>query len=274
MITERTGNTVRRTYVSLTEFADYAETQLHHVRTRMGSSWSFGESGKTNADALSMARLGWLAKLDQTLEVAEDAITEIEREMDLPKWEPLYGFSGCAVDMGAYLNGEPECMIEYPVTPMPSTGRVVTICTSISASSAVSAESLIKRGMMIAALAMLLERLGYNTEIWADLSARGGGAVLHERVLVKSANDTIDGARILYAIANPSMLRVLGFAVMHGLDYDIARKLGVGSSYGSPSTPEADLPEGTIYLSEMYSAYDYDAKAELVGHLKSLGIIE
>jgi hypothetical protein len=239
------------------------------------ADWAYGEDGHYgNDDAFEMAANGWQSKQDAAIEIAENAITEIETEMDIDRWMPVWDVSGGSVDIGQYLAGEPECMMEYPVTPVPATGRVVTICTSISASAAIDTEDMISRGTMIAALAMLLERLGYNTEIWADLSASGGGKILRERVLVKSANDMIDPSRILFAIANPSMLRIIGFCAMHGIPKDFQRALSVGSGYGMPTAPAKNLPEGTIYMKELYGYETYDAKAELVKHLRSLGIIE
>lgn len=277
MITsERNGRTIHNTFDSVAEYADSAEKNLSRVRRSvgMGSSWSFGEPGHDMADAFEMARYGWQSKQDEAIEIAEDAIKAVETEIDLPKWEPIWDVSGGCVDVGAFLSGVPECMIEYPINPVASIGRVVTICTSVSASGSIDGESLIKRGTMIAALAMLLEQMGYNTEIWTDLSAAGGRYKLHERVLVKSANDMIDPSRVLYAVANPSFLRVLGFASMWNLPEDFKSGLHVGSGYGSPMTPERNLPEGTLYMDEMYSGVNYDVKTELIGNLRKLGIIE
>jgi hypothetical protein len=277
MITkERTGNVMRTTFDSLDEYATHCERNLARVQSVVDRNeyWAFGESGHDIDDALDMCRNGWQSKQDEAIEIAEDAIKAIEREIELPKWEPIWDVSGGSVDVGAFLSGVPECMIEYPITEVSSIGRVVTICTSVSASGAVDPDELIKRGTMVAALAMMLEKLGYNTEIWADLSASSGRTKLHERVMVKSAHDMIDVARTLYAVANPSFLRVLGFASMWDLPYDMRKSLGVGSSYGMPNRPEENLPEGTLYLREQFSSYNYDTKAELIAQLKRLGIIE
>lgn len=278
MITETIGTTIRRTYDSLSDFADYAENFSSEVTTgRESPHWAYGEPGHFgNDDAFRLARDGWQSKQDEAINIAEEAIREIETEMDIDRWEPVWDVTGGAVDIGQYLAGEPECMMEYPVTPIPSTGRVVTICTSVAASGSIDPEELISRGTMIAGLAMMLERMGYNTEIWADLSVEGfrTGHKLEERILVKSARDMIDPSRILYAIANPSMLRIIGFAAMHGLPYEWQRSLSVGMGYGMPASPVHDLPDGTIYMDKLLSYVSYDAKAELVGYLRKLGIIE
>ena len=277
MITkERNGRTLRNTFDSVAEYAESCEGNLSKVMhvMRRGSDWVFGEYGHEITDAFEMARLGWQTRTDEVVNLAEEMVKAIETEIDLPKWEPTWDVSGGSVDVGAFLSGVPECMIEYPINPVASIGRVVTICTSVSASGAVDGEELIKRGTMITALAMLLETLGYNTEIWADMSASGGGYKLHERVLVKSANDMIDASRVAFAVANPSFLRVLAFASMHNLPADFQRGLGVGCGYGSPTRPESNLPEGTLYMNEVYGYTNYDAKAELVTNLRKLGIIE
>ena len=278
MITrERNGRVITNTFDSLDEYATEAIKNIDRVRRVMdssGSSWVFGESGHVIEDAFEMCANGWQSKQDEAIDLAEDMIKAVETEIDLPKWQPIWDMSGGSVDVGAFLQGVPECMIEYPITEVASIGKVVTICTSASASAAVDGAALIERGTMVSALAMMLEKLGYATEIWADLSARGTGVTLRERVLVKSANDLIDPSRVLYAIANPSFLRVLGFASMWNLPYDARKALGVGSGYGMPASPEKNLPDGTLYMGEVYSAYNYDAKAELIANLRTLGIIE
>src|SRR5260221_137698 len=129
--------------------------------------------------------------------------------------EPVYDVSGDSVDIGRYLAGEPECMMDWPLQPTSAAGRVITLCASICYSGSIDAEVIIRRGQVITALALALSRLGHNVEMWADISAMqvGRGAQSRFRILVKGADDTLDPARIMYAYAHPTMLRRLGFAV-------------------------------------------------------------
>jgi hypothetical protein len=275
MHTDIDGRTITRTFDSLSEYADNAELTTHQYPLETyGYKWAYGEDNHCNrSDAFELARVGWMAKQDAALELVEDAITEVESDLDVTAWSPVWDVQGGAVDVGQYLAGEPECMIEYPPTVVPRTGRVVTIVSSIMLSSAVRPETVIKRGTMIAALAMILERKGYNTEIWADLSCHGERYTMHDRILVKGANDVVDPSRILYALANPSMPRVIGFSGMYSLPPEFKRDI-VSVGHGYPSKPVHNLPEGTIYVKELLTWHDYDATAELVSYLRSLGIIE
>jgi hypothetical protein len=116
MITETIGTTIRRTYDSLSDFADYAENFSSEVTTgRESPHWAYGEPGHFGNDAaFRLARDGWQSKQDEAINIAEEAIREIETEMDIDRWEPVWDVTGGAVDIGQYLAGEPECMMEYP----------------------------------------------------------------------------------------------------------------------------------------------------------------
>lgn len=267
---------LRSTFYSLNEFADYCAPLLpafDRVR-HPDSEWAFGEDGHTSADALDMARMGWEAPLDDALTMADDIATKM-LESATEVFTPVWDVQGGAVDIGQFLSGEPECMIDYPPTQTIKESRVVTMCVSVSTSGAVSPESMIKRGASIAALAQIVASRGFNLELWADWTTGPlDGKTAHFRILVKSANDTIDMAKIMYAVANPSMLRVLGFAAMHGMPADWQRALHVGCGYGRVCDPEQDLPDGTIYMGSSMGYTDYDTTAEMLSNLKSLGIIE
>src|ERR1700761_3635516 len=126
------GKVCRSTFASLNEFADYAEPFISEIPNIRYSDpeWVYGERDHhTYADAWDMARMGWTSKQDAALELAESAITEVMRDVEVIGWVPTWDVQGSTVDVGQYLAGEPECMIDFPPVPVPATGRVVSICT-------------------------------------------------------------------------------------------------------------------------------------------------
>jgi hypothetical protein len=286
LVNQVDGETVSCHFDSIEEMADYAapfitERYANGMRTHLDTEARFyGKYCPTPGTAFAMARDGWDTHLQDTLDIASRAVETVEQETECLGFNPVWDVAGSIVDVGAYLAGEPECMIEMPPAPMTKFGRVVTLCASVSYSGSIRESTLIARGKVITALAIELSRLGIGLEIWADFSAReriDGGTKyeLHERALVKGANDILDPSKVLFAFAHPGMLRCVALTAMHALPERFRDGLGVSRGYGIPCAPRQDLPDGTIYLPEVNSNYDIpDADAELRRYLTELGLVE
>lgn len=260
------------TYHSLLDFAAAAEERIKYGRYKdrrhyeRGSEWSGGDGVDT---VMRLARDGWDKHLDASLEIMSSAVELVEKEHEELRPEMTFDVAGDYVDIGRYLAGEPECMIDYPLTPVANPGKVITLCASVCYSSALSADTIVKRGQIICAFALALSRLGHSIEMWADMSS-GSEVTGRVRVLVKGADETLDPARILFAYAHPAFLRVLGFMVWDGSPY----RQDQGAGYGQIKQPLKDLPEGTIYLPPRISETDVkDADLELKKLLGKIGLI-
>ena len=229
-----------------------------------------------HTEAFRLAREGWTAELARTMSVAEDAVSKVERDHEMPSFVAAHDVAGCEVDVARYLDGTPENMIDYPLTPIVKAGRVITLCASISYSGAIDEGTIRKRGQAIAALALALSQLGYSTEIYSEVCSSGhndGRKYVSVRTLVKGAQDALDAERIAYAVAHPSMLRVLNFAALRMAPSEFVDAIGYGS-LGSPTNPVEDLPDGTLYLPCVRSSSDIpNADVQLVRWLTDLGII-
>ena len=172
-----------------------------------GGKWSWGT---TVPEALEMGRMGWEAGLVDAMPIAESAVSYVEREHPFPSFHHVFDVSGGEVDMGRYVTGEPENMIEYVPQVVSKVGRVVTLCASGCFSGSVTAEHIIQRGAAIIGLALALERTGHACELWVDIS----GPEQPIRILVKSAHDIVDPSRIAYAFGHPTVLRFFAHAHM------------------------------------------------------------
>lgn len=291
-----TPDHVRRTYDSVEDFALSGVERIPDVSyhgqygapgsmdTPLKDTHFYGKDAPTVAHVYRMAREGWDRHLSRTLDIARDAVTAVEREHETLAFNPVWDVAGGMVDMGAYLAGEPECMIDFPPAPVSKAGRVITLCASISVSGSISAESLISKGMLITALALELERMGMSVELIADQTVAGASPrrpgkppvqrLFSQRITVKSPNDVLDPSKVLFAYAHPCMLRVLAFPHYHDLprEGEWPDSVGAGWSYGSPRPPVQDLPAGTIYLPESYSDRDTDTAELLTKHLTDLGL--
>jgi hypothetical protein len=233
----------------------------------------------TSADYVrDLAANGWDKESAEVMRLAESAVKTIEAELPQLGFTQEFGHAGAVVDIDRYLTGEPECMIDYPLVEIVRAGRIITLCASVSASSGVNEISLKRRGIVVTALALALSELGYGLEVWADMTANNGGhdPKIAVRTLVKSAGDEIDAARLMYALAHPTMLRVWAMGAMWLANDKKRAALSVEykGGYGSPHNPIEDLPDGTIYLPCLRSARDVpDADILLRRYLKQLELI-
>jgi hypothetical protein len=271
------GNAVRvSTYYSMAEYANRAKSRATNPATgeywdydlKYTGNWAGGEQLDVLVDRCQGR--GWDEYLAETLEIAEEAVSMAEREHEMQSFEPLYDVAGDEPDIGRFLTGEPECMIDYPLTIISKVGKVVTLVGSISASCAIEPEDLRRKGQVVAALAIALERLGHSCELWLDAGYTSGKKEYHTRVLIKGANDQVDPAMIILAYAHPGMLRVLGFADCDGDEWSrdwMAR--------GMPTPAyKPGMPEGTIFTPQILSGYArHDVHLELRKYLADLGLL-
>jgi hypothetical protein len=230
---------------------------------------------RSHAEAYKLAREGWAAELDDTLNVAESAVSKVEKEMAFPTFVAEHDVSGCEVDVARFLDGTPENMIDYPLREIVRAGKVITLCASVCYSAAIDKDVIAKRGQAAAALALALSKLGYSLEIYADFSTREKMTPddftrrASVRALVKGAQDAMDPEAIAYALCHPSMLRVLAFSAMKKMPSDYC-----WFGLGVPNDPIEDLPEGTLYTPCVISSKNVpDADEQLVEWLRQLEII-
>ncbi len=267
------------TYSSFNEYADTAETRAgNDVKRSPDAEWA----GCSFAESLRLSRLGWDEQLPKALDIAERAVKRAESEIMDDGFAAEWDVTGAEVDMGRYLQKVPECMLDFPIRQVPTTGTVATLVASRAVSGSVEAETFIKLGTVVSALALALDRLGVNTELYIDYAADQGNYKLYQSVKVKGAADSLDPASILFAYAHPSVLRRLAFATWDNLNGDQAftKKFGEasrgrGSPGARPRSVKGMYPEGTIFLPSLNTARDVpNADDFLKKYLGQLGLIE
>lgn len=187
--------------------------------------------------AVRLAKEGWPDGL---------AATDVElRNLTaaLPKGDDLvvqYTEAGDEPDVGLYLEGEPENMIEFPLRPVgkPVAKLVVSVCYS----SGIPAEAITRRGAVVMAVVDALEAMGVRMEIIADWTGTAEDTFCY-RVPVKHAEEPMDRDRVAFALCHPSMLRRFMFRLNELTESRFMRR--GGGSYGSPRNP---LPEPDAFV--------------------------
>jgi hypothetical protein len=273
------GNHLMQTFWSLAEYTDYSAAHAQESKAiRNSRNNEYFTHVESFDAAVKLARSGWSEELPAALALAESAVETADDEHMMDSFnQPIWDVTGAQVDVGAFLAGTPECMIDYPLSTTSKVGRVVTLVVSMSASAAIEADTLVRRGQVIVALALALSKLGHACEIWADCSTTGSSLRSCDRVLVKGSGDEIDPSSLMFALAHPAMLRCLEFGVKDGYPSKFERAMGY-AGYGTPAgRTEADkeqYPEGTIFLPQLYSGSDIpDADTFLRKYLGELGLL-
>lgn len=267
------------TYNSLQEFVD-ACMEKHNdgskhwdegVRPEKKSDWTY------NADlwdAANLAKYGWSEGLQKAEPIVESALDLVEQhDLQTNDFKAFYDVAGAEVDVGAFCEGEPECMIDYEMIHTSKVGRVVTLCASVTYSASFTAEQLIARGSFFTALALALEKTGHPTELWVDFytaehfRSDDDRKEVRTRVKVKGANDHVDPSQIAFAYGHPAMLRRLLF-----MDWkDLPKRFRFGG-FGTPLDPIEDLPEGTIYLPARITGQTSTGE-DVLEKLRELGLV-
>ena len=280
--------------MDLEEF--YDEKKRRHVR--LEQFWSFDEfvaSGKkyrhnkTCDDRRSewqhgkweqvdeWCREGWAPGVTAALPIAESALKAMESDHALVnRFEPQWGMHGSQPDVGRYLQGMPDDMIEFEPFVTSAAGKVVTLCSSFIYSGGIDGDAIIKRGAMVTALAMALEQSQHSVEIWIDHTTERNGHIVSTKVLVKASDETLDAGMVAYRLAHPTILRKIMFSHEFTWPAEVKRAQGVPGGMGMPTKPLENLPEGTIYLDHMLLGDRRlaDPATFVTEKMKELGLIE
>lgn len=218
-------------YESLWAFVEDAQKREKYSR-RWDRSFTWTDD---MGQAVALAKEGWSEVRDKVRLIA-DGITHDFSDRIEERHTPNYDVTGGSVDVGRFLMGEPECMIDFIVEPVASIGKVVHVMYNGSVSGSVSTEALSLRGATCLALIDVLEALGYSTVVDVQFpvrNAREGKAAVTIRL--KNSDEIYDADSLTFAIAHPSMLRRLIFGWWDGVDAKFQQSYGIGNTYGYPT---------------------------------------
>lgn len=262
METEVINGITRETFGSLAEFADMAEERFYGDLDAT-DRWDW-DGNVSMREALAMARYGWNEENAQAMEIAEDAVSILERDGTIQSFgRPRWDVTGSDVDVARYLSGEPENMLDMPLNPVKGTVSTVVLVKSFTFLSSMSDEEMKEHGRLVVTLCLALEKLGVPVEIWADrplANASTPSGRYYQRICLKAANDYLDAGQLQFALVHPAMLRKLGFAVQSAAT-PRHRKAEEKGLYG----------EGAI-LTETIDG-NADAVEFLKAELKALGLL-
>lgn len=226
--------------------------------------------GATWKGALDMARgAGYRDALPEVEELSRQVEETVAAQLFQTTFQSTWDVAGAEVDMGRFLSGEPECMIESTPIRLSRHGRAVRIAVPSAVDHRVKAETILARGAAVMALVDILARAQHPLEIWsvaALASNRGQAYRASYSVLVQESAQPLDPGRVMFALAHPAMQRRLIFSLRESEPQRIRERFATANhaNYGIPTGAlEADLPEAdgtTIVLPMLTHQERWDAE--------------
>jgi len=202
---------VTKVFQSLTEAVDFARANAKwHEDNRpdwAGGTWETVEE---------LALQGWPKGIAQAKDLAERIATRTLNAPSVTIEQDVLAYDVCggAYDVGAYSAGVPECWARHDVQASKKGIRIVLDC---DVSCLISHETITRRGIATAALAIALQARGYPVTL--DVTDVSDG---HSHAFVRVANaatgSPLDLDRIVYACAHPTMLRIVFSRIVGALD--------------------------------------------------------
>lgn len=206
-----------------------------------GGSTSFYQS-RDLPEALRLAREGWPEGLAQIKAMTARLDAKIGRAVGRP--EPVHDVIGECADVGAFIAGAPEDMIDFRPA---DEARIVRLVCNVTTSAFIDTATIMRRGAIACALADAIERAGMRAEIVAAFRSEYFTCT----VVIKRADEPLNLDRAVFALAHPSMQRRLMFRMMEHEALADRRALGVeNGTYGHVKDLEP-AQQGDIYFPGM-----------------------
>jgi len=200
-------------------------------------------AGGSLENALKLQREGWGGRPDVS-KLARDL--DVQGSADLTEMTTEHSVQGAYVDVPAYLEGVPECMVEFTEQPAP---KVVRIGFSLSTGANLSEKAFANRGAVLLAIYNKVASAGYSTEIVVYSPVNRGKHKHLTSFVLKRSDQHMDEDELAFWCCHPSALRKIHFMHQESLPKDVRQAFGYSTSgsYGIP-IDLAKFPEAEEHL--------------------------
>lgn len=217
-------------------------------------------------------------KVPSILDIVSEAIKISPELREIFAFTPSFDVAGDYVDVGRFVEGEPECMVAHPMQVTNAVSPVITLVSSADSNIGGDWET---RGIIATALGMAISRLGYNTEMWADNYGYCGSSYQYQRIRVKSTADEINPARLMFGFGDDRMLTELAFGNFDGMTKNDFPQFSRwerthGSAMPRCEAIEALYPPGTIFITGQLSGGATPAQMAqaITSQLRNAGLLK
>jgi hypothetical protein len=240
-------------YNSLEEVRPYLEQPVENGSSDKSSP---GEDWDYNVDyaaSLQLARNGYKphgVSLDREID-------GLRYDVPNSEYAPIYDTCGESVDVGRYLEGEPECMIDYIETASNkmSNTRIIEILVNTSTSAGVAAKHIESRGKVVMGIAQALEMSGKSVGISVICLSKSGSSLVGFQLRIKQPDQWIDPDLLAFWLCHPAALRRSAFRLFECFPWEVRRNhyFQHPGTYGHPvEAPSELVPSSTIYYGNLH----------------------
>ena len=235
--TNKLGNRSLTLIPSLSEVYQYMEDNRSRIegipnlascavskkRTQFTGTKSFKE-------AFDLAETGWTNR--KTVSQIADQLN-VTSTAQIKQATTTMAVAGSYVDIGTYMSGDPNCMVEFEEQDAPKTVRVGF---NISTSAHADETTFNLRGAIVLAMLSKLAESGYSTEIIVYDAMYSDCREHCDAFVLKPSDRYMDEDAVSFWCSHPSALRRLMFRMNECNNDEIVKHFGFnGGGYGSPS---------------------------------------
>ncbi|MFK0249316.1 hypothetical protein ACIQUM_31850 [Amycolatopsis azurea] len=220
--------------------ASAPDTIVNGSGRRTRGSWA----GATWDEAIRLAVDGWTHAVPDVAVTVAEPRGRASDDLATTTLAPVWDVTGSEVDIGAFLSGVPECMVDATPQRISAKGRVVTFLIPAAYASSVPHDWIRNRGAALATLCSAIVRAGHSVEIWCGFAVHLRNVRYTAVARVLTPGEPLDLGRLLFAVAHPAMLRRLWFGIWDSAERRVAQSLR-DNAYGRPpyTCHEDDLPD-------------------------------
>lgn len=205
----RNGNGKQVVFTSMADVIANMADRKGRYRANGDDAWTGAQS---LGHAVTMLRDGWTEGrqiVDGVIGSLESDLQQVAHDM---VQDMVHDVAGAYPDMGLYMEGEPECMVQF-VTADPDTtsGQVTRLLVDNGANAKHTAQWMTKRAGAIAALVHVLGMVGKSVEVWVASPVDIHGKMHDTVVRVHEAGTPVNIDSIAFALGHPAMLRRIMF---------------------------------------------------------------
>jgi hypothetical protein len=241
----------RRTWHTFDSVEDFIETLIDPTLHR-DSVPHLGIDGISWNIALELVKTGWPEGRKRLEQVQVDVMRSVTGQLPVP--ELVWDVAGDSVDMGRFVQGEPETFMSLTDTEQlrdSPTGRIIHVVVNVDASGGIAGDSIFWRGAAGVVLVDTLERMGRRVIVDAIANTESRtGELLETRIRLKEADQALNLDRLTFLCCHHSILRNLLFESWDRLPPATRNRYFGKFSYGSPgAVPEED--RGDLYIDRL-----------------------
>lgn len=230
------------------------------------------ESWDLNVDylgALILCKKGWPEGTKKVKEIADRLYDKIAPKVNL-FLATRYDVCGVQPDMGRFLSGTPECMLDFETQTVRG-NKQVDLLINCSASYGIKSDIINNRGATILAITEILHRLGccVSVSIFNLSTVWNESDRLCLETLVHDSGSHLDVDSLAFTITHPAFFRRLLFGVQERINHSIP-KTDCGNGYGTPSNNREGIDLGFKGSNQIYFPCIHSGSSESYTPFKSL----